>query len=71
MPQAQDRQEHHDMGSLLSHLFRLLEVSEFTIPSDQQFDQACHLCLRDNSVDSRDNPQMVRIWIKQSKMTIL
>ena len=41
--------------------------SEFTIPSDQQFDQAYYLCLHDISVDGKDNPQMVQIQIKQFK----
>ena len=37
--------------------FGFLRVSEFTIPSDSQFDEAPHLCLNDISIDSRDNPK--------------
>ena len=36
--------------------FGSLWVSEFTIPSDVQFDEEAHLCLVDISVDCRNNP---------------
>ena len=47
--------------------FGFLRISEFTVPSDDQFDQACHLCLSDIALDNRDNPQMLQVKIKQSK----
>ena len=47
--------------------FGFLRVSEFTIPSDTQFDEEVHLCLDDISVDCRDNPQVLRLRLKQSK----
>ena len=47
--------------------FGFLRVSEFTVPSDDQFDQACHLCLSDIAIDNQDNPQMLQVKIKQSK----
>ena len=47
--------------------FGFLRVSEFTVPSDNQFNQACHLCLSDIAIDNRDNPQMLQVKIKQSK----
>ena len=47
--------------------FGFLRVSEFTIPSNSQFDEASHLCLNDISIDSRDNPKMLQIRLKQSK----
>ena len=37
--------------------FGFLRVSEFTIPSDSQFDEVSHLCLNNISIDSRDNPK--------------
>ena len=47
--------------------FGFLRVSEFTIPSDTQFDEEVHLCLDDISVDCRGNPQALRLRLKQSK----
>ena len=47
--------------------FGFLRVSEFTIPADDQYDESCHLSFNSVSVDSRDNPQQLRISIKQSK----
>ena len=60
--------QRHDMDDMLSCLFfGFLRVSEFTVPSQEQYDQSCHLSLRDMSVDNRDNPHLLRIHIKQSK----
>ena len=47
--------------------FGFLRVSEFTIPSQEQYDQSCHLSLGDVSLDNRDTPRLLRIHIKQSK----
>ena len=47
--------------------FGFLRVSEFTIPAQDQYDQSCHLSFNDVSLDSRDNPQMLKVSIKQSK----
>ena len=47
--------------------FEFLRVCEFTVPSDDQFDQTCHLCLSDIVIDNRDNPRMLQVKIKQSK----
>ena len=47
--------------------FGFLRVSEFTIPAQDQYDQSCHLSFNDVSLDSQDNPQMLRVSIKQSK----
>ena len=47
--------------------FGFLRVSEFTIPSDADYDDECHLSLADVSVDNRGNPQLLRVKIKQSK----
>ena len=47
--------------------FGFLRVSEFTIPSNSQFDEASHLCLNNISIDSKDNPKMLQILLKQSK----
>ena len=47
--------------------FGFLKVSEFTIPSDMQFDEEVHLCLDDISVDCRGNPLALRLRLKHSK----
>ena len=43
--------------------FGFLRVSEFTVPTQQDYDESTHLSLRDTSVDNRSNPRL----IKQSK----
>ena len=47
--------------------FGFLRVSEFTVPADNQYDDSCHLSLSSISIDSRVNPQQLKITIKQSK----
>ena len=47
--------------------FGFLRVGEFTVPVDDQYDESCHLSLSSISVDSRVNPQLLKIIIKQSK----
>ena len=47
--------------------FGFLRVSEFTIPSHNGYDPSLHLSLQDISIDHRDNPNVLRIHIKQSK----
>ena len=47
--------------------FGFLCISEFTIPSDDLFDQGCHLCLSDIAIDNWDNPKMLQVKMKQSK----
>ena len=47
--------------------FGFLRVSEFTIPSANSYDSSCHLSFRDIAIDSRDNPRLMKIFIKQSK----
>ena len=47
--------------------FGFLRVGEFTVPADDQYDESCHLSLSSISVDSRVNPQLLKIIIKQSK----
>ena len=44
--------------------FDFLRISEFTIPDNDQYDESCHLSFNSISVD---NPQQLRISIKQSK----
>ena len=43
--------------------FRFLRVSEFTVPSVNQYDQSCHPSLEDISIDNRVNPRLVRVII--------
>ena len=47
--------------------FGFLRVSEFTVPADNQYDDSCHLSFSSVCIDSRVNPQQLRITIKQSK----
>ena len=47
--------------------FGFLRAGEMTAPSDKDYDPTVHLSYRDISVDNPRDPQMVRIWIKQSK----
>ena len=47
--------------------FGFLRVSKFTIPGDSTYDPACHLSLNDIAVDSRANPRLLQLLLKQSK----
>lgn len=47
--------------------FGFLRCSEFTVPSQDGYDPDSHLSLSDISVDSRTDPSMIRIHVKQSK----
>ena len=47
--------------------FGFLCISEFTVPSNDQYDEEYHLCLNDMVIDTLDNPQMLQVKIKQSK----
>ena len=47
--------------------FGFLHISKFTVPSNDQFDQTCPLCLSYIAIDNRDNPQVLQVKIKQSK----
>ena len=51
----------------LMAFFGFLRSSEFTVPSQSQFDPNVHLCLSDISLDSSHSPQIVQVNIKQSK----
>ena len=44
-----------------------LRVSEFTVPTQGDYDELTHLSLKDISVDSRSNPRLIKVHIKQSK----
>ena len=47
--------------------FGFLRSSEFTVPSQSQFDPNLHLTLSDITLDSRHSPQIIQVNIKQSK----
>ena len=47
--------------------FRFLRSGEITVPSDSAFDETRHLAHCDITVDSLNNPTMLRIRIKASK----
>ena len=48
--------------------YGFLRCSEFTMPSQQEYDPQVHLQYADAAVDCRNNPRMLMVWIKQSKM---
>ena len=47
--------------------FDFIWFSEFTIPSNTSYDCECHLSPADISIDDCNNPQLLKIKIKQSK----
>ena len=47
--------------------FWFRSVSEFTTLSDSQYNKDCHLSIDDISIHSRDNPQLLKVTLKQSK----
>lgn len=47
--------------------FGFFRLGELTVPSDSAFDPSCHLSPADVSIDSRDSPSLVRIFLKASK----
>ena len=47
--------------------FGFLRVSEFTVPTQADYDESTHLSIKDISVDSRSNPRLIKVHIKQSK----
>ena len=48
--------------------FGFLRCSEFTTLGQQEYDPQVHLQYEDVAVDCRNNPGMLTVWIKQSKM---
>jgi len=48
-------------------LFGFVRVSEFTVPYHSNYDSEMHLSLTDITLDSRDNPRLIAVSIKQSK----
>ena len=47
--------------------FGFLRCSEFTLPSQSEYDASCHLSVDDIAIDSADSPSLVQVTIKQSK----
>ena len=47
--------------------FGFLRVGEFTIPTESSYSPSHHLSLQDISVDSRTNPCLLQLLLKQSK----
>ena len=47
--------------------FGFLHVSEFTTPNLTGYNPSVHLSLQDVSIDSRENPSVLKVNIKQSK----
>ena len=42
-------------------------MSEFITPSGTQYDKDCHISIDDISIVSRDNAQLLKVILKQSK----
>ena len=51
--------------------FGFLRCSEFTVPTQDSFDNTTHLSYRDVSVDNWHDPQLISIRIKQSKTSLM
>ena len=47
--------------------FGFLRSSEFTTPSQSDYDPEIHLSIQDLAVDNKANPQLLKVIIKQSK----
>jgi len=47
--------------------FGFLRSSEFTTPSQKEYDPAVHLTVKDLAVDKKSDPRLLRVVIKQSK----
>jgi len=47
--------------------FGFMRVGEFIIPGPNDYDASSHLSLSDISVDSRTNPHLLKVILKQSK----
>ena len=47
--------------------FGFFRLGELTVPSDTAFDPSRHLSPADVSIDSRDSPSLVRLFLKASK----
>ena len=65
------KREEHDTKMLWAAcclcFFAFLHAGEMTVPSDNEYDEAVHLSVRDISVDDPVHPSMLKIRIKQSK----
>ena len=48
-------------------LFCLFWAGEMTVPSDNEFDEAVHLGIKDVAVDDTRHPSIMQITIKHSK----
>ena len=63
----------HDYNSILmwavccTAFFGFLRCSEFTVPKAQDYDSNVHLTYADVAIDCKDNPQILQLYIKQSK----
>ena len=47
--------------------FGFLRSGEMTVPADSSYDPAAHLSFADVAVDNLANPEVIRVFIKQSK----
>ena len=56
-----------NLGCLLLGLFGFLQVSEFTVPAQNQYDNTTHPSISDVSIDNKGSPHLLQIRIEQSK----
>ena len=55
------------MGSCCIAFFGFMRVGEFTIPGPKDYDASIYLSFSDIAVNSRGNPRLLQVTIKQSK----
>ena len=48
-------------------LFGFSRISEFTVPAQNQYGHTTHFSILDVSIDDKDSPKLLQVWIKQSK----
>ena len=55
------------VGSFMPVFFAFLRSREVVMPTETEFDDQCHLCFEDISVDDRCNPSYLQVTLKASK----
>ena len=50
--------------------FGFPQVGEFTVPSHDIYDPGTHLSLDDISLDNRDKPHLIAVFIKQQRLIL-
>lgn len=67
-PQERDKWDNIMLWAVCSLcFFGFFRSGELTIPAQGAFDQGAHLCFSDVTVDSAENPQVLKVRLKASK----